>query len=103
MKAYLWLLQAKELKLSEKGVLMVIMAYCGKKDHAWPSEQTIAETLGITTRTVKSAVKRLEALGCIHIDHSKRYNTYTIIDHQHSVLHRWRRQQADVVLSILSA
>jgi ribosomal protein S25 len=34
---------------------------------AWPSEETIADRLGITGRTVRTAIKQLVAAGCIKV------------------------------------
>ena len=43
---------------------------------AWPAEETIADRLGITARTVRTAIKQLKAAGYISVVRRDRSNMY---------------------------
>jgi DNA-binding transcriptional ArsR family regulator len=43
---------------------------------AWPAEETIADRLGITARTVRTAIKQLKAAGYISVVRRGRSNMY---------------------------
>lgn len=62
------LMESQELGLSasERAVMMVIYAFTDLKGWAWPKQETIASLGAISSRTVRKALKKLEAVGIVH-------------------------------------
>ncbi|MEY8119261.1 helix-turn-helix domain-containing protein [Falsihalocynthiibacter sp. BN13B15] len=49
------------------GVLLVLAIYADNNQEAWPSMDTIADNLGVTSRTCSSAVSKLEGMGLLTV------------------------------------
>ena len=60
-----------DLTLSDKLVMMALPAWAGRRDQCFPAEATVAARIGVTSRTVRTALKHLLALQLIGIVKTK--------------------------------
>lgn len=56
------------LPLSSKSIYPVIGCHCNKKGEAWPSQQTISDLAGVTTKTVRDGIEGLLKLPGFHVE-----------------------------------
>ncbi|NWJ53230.1 MAG: helix-turn-helix domain-containing protein, partial [Bacteroidetes bacterium] len=62
---------------------LVLMAYCGAKSCAWPSQARLAEEMHITERRVRDLLKELTDEGLITVaHHTGATNTYYVDKHR---------------------
>ncbi|SCG38849.1 helix-turn-helix domain-containing protein [Micromonospora coxensis] len=57
------LLASKDLRATERLVLVAVAAHANREGDAWPSVATIAEYAGVSVRTVQRALAKLVHLG----------------------------------------
>ncbi len=77
-------LRRKDISPAAKLVYVLLLRHQGKHATAWPAQATLAEETGLTERTVRSAIKALEAAGLIETlskgsARRKRANVYRVI------------------------
>ena len=63
--AYNWAKVQKIRNQAQKSVLLALADFADKDGFAWPAQETLAERTGLSSRTVRSALKALEAGGFI--------------------------------------
>ena len=78
---------AKQCGINATGVYMVLCRHVGKEQSCFPSKRTIAEKLGISERSVYTAIKKLDQSNIIKVesrgrkkDGSYRSLTYFLLD-----------------------
>lgn len=49
----------------DRDLLARLIFYARSKSYCWPSNRTLARDLGVTTRTVKYRLRRLEGVGWV--------------------------------------
>jgi len=59
------ILDGTDLKPTPKLMLLVIMIYEGDNEHAFPSQETIAQRVGVSDRQVRTILKELSSRGFI--------------------------------------
>jgi pyocin large subunit-like protein len=64
-KAYRWAKSLKIKNAAQKAVLVALAGFADKDGFAWPSQDSLAEATSLTGRTVRAALKALEAQGYI--------------------------------------
>ncbi|MEV4479075.1 helix-turn-helix domain-containing protein [Micromonospora coxensis] len=57
------LLASKDLRATERLVLVAVVAHANREGEAWPSVATIAEYAGVSVRTVQRTLAKLVQLG----------------------------------------
>jgi hypothetical protein len=62
------------LPMAQKFVLVVLADYADEEHSSFPAQSKIAERIGATDRTVRSALKELEAKGFVSREHRQRNN-----------------------------
>ncbi|MFA7238088.1 MAG: helix-turn-helix domain-containing protein [Phycisphaeraceae bacterium] len=70
-------------------VLLGIAAHVDESFKSYPSMDTLAQCAGVTTRSARRAIRRLEARGIIEVEQVRgrsKTSTYTIIPDAHGVL-----------------
>lgn len=96
-------LRAKTLTPAAKLVFQALHSYAwGEKEEAWPSIKRLASDTGLSDRGVQKALKQLEEVGLITIEHRKRAenprwndtNLYTLtyVDANTEVVNRVRQE-----------
>ncbi len=56
----------KRLSASSKMVLQALQYHTGKNGYCWPSYDTIANEIGLSRKTIITAVKKLEFYGYVY-------------------------------------
>lgn len=74
-----WLLSRKEISLTAKVIYARLLQYKGKKDHAYPGRQQLADECGLGVRTLERAIEELKKFDLIIVKRRghTRSNMYT--------------------------
>lgn len=77
------LIPYRGINAAEKICLARLYRYCGKKDHCWPSQEELAEELGVEVRSVHTYLAHLEEQGFISIQRPglQKPNVYQMLGH----------------------
>lgn len=72
------------ISAGEKICLARLYRYCGKADHCWPSQEELAEELGVDVRTIGRYLESLEREKFIEISRKGlgENNTYKMVGHE---------------------
>ena len=62
-----FLLKSKKLTSGDKIVFAMLLSYAWANDFCFPGQQTLADDLGLSDRSVRTHLKALEAEGLLHI------------------------------------
>jgi len=77
-------MESTKISSSSKLLLGKLFQHAGKKDHCWPSRETLSKELGTVTSTLDNQIRELKELGLIttHKERSQSSSTYTILYHK---------------------
>jgi hypothetical protein len=53
------LLRPSQLTINARYLLMVLLSYCGQDDYCYPSQETLANTLNLSTRQLRTYLEEL--------------------------------------------
>jgi hypothetical protein len=62
-----WVVRDPDIDRTTKMVYLVLSSHAGARKVCWPSQTTIAETIGVSTRTVKRALSDLRTMGLLTV------------------------------------
>jgi DNA-binding transcriptional regulator YhcF (GntR family) len=59
--------RSEKFSLTAKGLYTLLLTYAGKSDEAWPGQELLSKSLGISENTLRLALKELKENGLISI------------------------------------
>jgi hypothetical protein len=66
-----WIMGRSELELTTKVVYSRLRRHAHKKGHGWPHQKTLAESIGVSEKTVERSVRVLEGLKLLDVERAK--------------------------------
>jgi len=78
------LIPFRGINAAEKICLARLYRYCDKKDHCWPSQEELAEELGVEVRSIHTYLVHLQEQGFIRIEQRGlgQPNQYVVLGHE---------------------
>jgi len=74
------ILGSSQLSIQARYLHLVLMKHCGQAEHCYPSQRTLAEALGCSSRHIRNLLQELIVAGLVSITRSgyNRPNTYKV-------------------------
>jgi hypothetical protein len=76
-----WLMSRQEVSPSAKILYARLCGYCGEREFCWPTKETLAKELGLTSRQIRRLINELEKIGLIEVRRVGSNFRYYLLEH----------------------
>ena len=75
-----FILRSKDLSVGAKMTYAMLLSYAWQNDYCFPGQETLAEDIGVSRRSIVSFIKELQERDCISVKRQglNRPNIYTL-------------------------